>query len=266
MTPPPDPSNPAQPGAFKSQPWILFDTIAARSYLWGDTTNGLAIGSQLPAIDASGQMVFFNAPGRSTIATPWYTNLDQQSTLSYGMEVWAIYLHFMMPAMPPNQNIGYDLTANAGVPGTVKLVEAILNFGVLELELGQENQLRWPLTRFGAGGGLNVGGATVTNVALNGVPDGANVMKLAEPISMPRTQNLAAKIRLAAEVQAIIGTAAAPGVGQPLSPYVYGTADGTPPTTVSRAQPPFSTQLGFIGRRIKDTQYGQLPSPFNLQR
>ena len=265
MTPPPDPSNPAQPGAFKSQPWVLFDTVVARSFLWGDNSaNGLAVGTQMPAVDASGQMVFFNAPGRTTVTTPWYTNLDQQSQLSYGMEVWAIYLHIMVPVMTPNQNIGYDPTANAGVAGTVKLAEAILNFGVLELELGQENQLRWPLTRFGAGGGLNVNNSSNMAAALNGVPEGSNVMKLAEPISMPRTQNIAAKIRLAAEVQAIMGTPAAPGVGQPLSPYVYGIASA--PTLVNLTQPPFSVQLGFSGRRIKDTQYGQLPSPFNQNR
>jgi hypothetical protein len=265
MTPPPDPSNPATPGAFKSQPWILFDTVAARSFLWGDTTAaGLAIGTQLPAIDATGQMVFFNAPGRSTITTPYYTNLDQQSQLSYGMEVWAMYLHFMMPTMPPNQNIGYDLAANAGVPGTVKLVEAMLNFGVLELELGQENQLRWPLSRFGAGGGLYVNAGVVSTVALNGFPEGSNVMKLAEPIQMPRTQNIAAKIRLAPEVLGIIGTPGAPGVGQALSPYSYGIASA--PTIVSLAQPPFSVQLGLAGRRIKDTQYGQLPSPFAFRQ
>src|SRR5262245_61847320 len=112
MTPPPDPSNPAQPGSFKSQPWILFDTVASSSFLFGSTV--FQIGAQLPAIDAMGQMVFFNAPGRSTAATPVYTNLDQPGQLSYGMEVWAIYLHFMMPTMPPTQNIGYDLEANAG--------------------------------------------------------------------------------------------------------------------------------------------------------
>jgi hypothetical protein len=259
MTPPPDPSNPAQPGSYKSQPWVLFDTVAARSFLWGDLTNGLAVGAQLPAIDATGQMIFFNAPGRSSISTPVYTNLDQQSQLSYGMEVWAIYVHFMMPTMPPNQNIGYDLAANAGVPGTVKLVEAMLNFGVLDLTLGQESQLQWPLSRFGAGGGLNVNAGTVSTVALNGIPEGSNVMKLAEPIQMPRTQNISARIRLAPEVQAIIGTVAAPGVGQPLSPYSYGIASA--PTIVSLAQPPFAVQLGLAGRRIKDTQYGQLPAP-----
>ena len=252
------PPDNAQPKNFKSQPWTLFDSVVARSFLLGDiTANGLAVGTTLPAISANGEMIFFNAPGRNTAATPWYTNIDQQSTLSYGLEVWQIYVALEFPAMPPNQNIGYDLEANAGVPGTVKLAEAILNYSVLELELGQENQIRWPLSRFGAGGGLSVMSGLVTTIAQNGMPQEANVLKLPEPIEMPRTQNLSAKIRIAPEAHAIIGTVAAPGVGTTLSNYSYGVA--ATPTVVSLQQPPFKVQLGLQGRRIKDTQYGQIP-------
>lgn len=255
---PPVPPAGAAPETYKSQPWVLFDTVVARSFLLGDTTApGLAVGTTMPAISASGEMVFFNAPGRNTATTPWYTNLDQQSTLSYGFEVWQIYLSFMFPAFPPNQNIGYDLDANAGVPGTVKLMEAILNFGVLEMELGQENQVRWPLSRFGAGGGLYVNGGLITTVAQNSQPQASNVLKLPEPIEMPRTQNLAVKIRIAPEAHAIIGTRAALGVGMELADYVYGVA--ATPTTVSRQQPPWMVQLGLMGRRVKYTQYGQIP-------
>lgn len=251
---------PGETPNYKGQPWVLFDTVAARSFLLGDTVNGLAIGSNVPAISAAGELQFFNAPGRNTQTTPWYTNLDQQSMLSYGMEVWQIYLLFMMPAMPPIQNIGYDFESNAGVPGTVKLIEAILNFGELELLLGQEWQLSWPLSRFGAGGGIYLnGGAGVTNIAQNSVPEGANVMKLPESIEMIRTQNLAAKIRIAPEATQMIGTVAAPGVGQPLSPYVYGidVVDDVP-VLATKVQLPFALQLGLVGRRIKNTQYGQL--------
>jgi hypothetical protein len=251
-----------QPKDFKSQPWILFDTIVARSFLWGDTVNGIAVGTNLPAISGGGEMIFFNAPGRNNSTTPWYSNLDQQSTLSFGLEVWQVYLQFMFPAFTPNQNIGYDLEANAGVPGTIKLMEAILNFGVLEMDLGQENQMRWPLSRFGAGGGLNVNAGVVTTVGQNGQVQTNNVLRLPEPIEMPRTQNFAAKIRLAPEVQALIGTPAAPGVGQPLSNYQYGIANpNNVPTIASLPQEPFSVQLGLIGRRIKKTQYGQIPAP-----
>lgn len=246
------------PTQFKGQPWILFDTIVSSSFLIGAATN--AVGATTPAINANGQMIFFNAPGRSNSQTPWYTNLDLPGQLSYGMEVWAAYLMFAFPAMPPVQNIGYDFESNPGVPGTVKLMEAILNFSVLDLNLGQENQTRFPLSRFGAGGGVFMnGGAGVTNIAQNGVPEGANVLKLAEPIEMPRTQNLDVRITIAPEARPIIGTPTAPGVGQPLSDYEYGTAGGESPTVVDLAQLPFSLQLGLIGRRIKFTQYGQIP-------
>lgn len=244
---------------FKSQPWILFDTVAASSFLVGDATAaGTALGSNIPAINAQGELIFFNAPGRSTANTPWFSNVDIPGQLSYGMEVWQIYLLFAFPSMPPVQNIGYDLDANAGVPGTVKLAEAILNFGVLELELGQENQTRWPLTRFGAGGGLALGNGLVSTVVQNSIPEAANVMKLPEPMEMPRTQNFWAKIKLSPQAMALIGTIAAPGVGTALSPYVYGTEGGEAPTEVELTQLPFAVQLGLVGRRTKKTQYGQI--------
>lgn len=246
---------------FKSQPWILFDSIVSNSMLLGDgTADGLAVGTTIPAISSNGELIFFNAPGRNAASTPVLTNLDQQSTLSYGFEVWQIYIALQFPVLTPNQNTGYDLSANAGVPGTLKLMEAILNFGVLELQLGQENQALWPLTRFGAGGGLHVNAGTVAVVGQNAIPDGANVMKLPEPIEMPRTQNIYAKIKLAPQVYQLIGSPAAPGVGSKLAPYAYGIAAGTPATVVSLPQPPYKIELGLVGRRIKNTQYGQLPA------
>lgn len=258
-----DPNNP-QPGMvpqLKGQPWILFDTVVAKSFLVGDTTsNGIAIGSTLPAINAQGEMIFFNAPGRNNANTPYYCNLDQQSMLSFGLEVWGVYLLIAMPVMPPVQNIGYDFTSNPGVPGTVKLAESILNFSVIDLELGQENQTRFPTTRYGAGGGLWVNSGTVSTLAGNALPQNSNVLVLPEPVQMPRTQNLAAKLKISPEGMAMIGTVAAPGVGQPLSPYAYGIAAGETPTVVNLPQLPFLVQLGLIGRRIKFTQYGQIPA------
>lgn len=242
---------------FKGQPWILFDTIVSPSFLVGDTAHP-AIGTTLPAISSSGEMIFFNAAGRNTASTPYYSNMDAQSMLSYGMEAWGMYLLFMFPAFPPVQNIGYDFTSNPGVPGTVKLMEAILNFSVLEFELGQENQTRFHATRFGAGGGLTVTAGAVTTVAGNSLPQAANVMKFPEPIEMPRTQPIWAKLRIAPEGMAIIGTPTIPGVGQILSPYAYGVAGGEVPVVNSLPQLPFAIQLGIIGRRIKDTQYGQI--------
>jgi hypothetical protein len=247
-----------QPLEFKSQPWILYDTIVSTQFLLGATVN--AIGSAGPAISSSGEMNFFNSQGRNRAVMPWYTNQDLSGQLSYGLEVWQIYLSFQFPTFTPTQNQGYDLSDNAGVPPTVKLAEAILNFGMLEMDLGQENQLAWPLTRFGAGGGLAVNAGTVAVTAQNSIPQNANVMKLPEPIEMPRTQNISAKIRLAPECFPLIGSPAAPGVGAALSPYQYGILTGETPVVVPLAQLPFALQLGLVGRRIKKTQYGQIPA------
>lgn len=253
----PRPQGGGDPKAFKSQPWVLFDTVVAKSFLLGDTTaNGLAVGSQNPAISSSGEITFFNS-GRTRSNYPWYTNLDISGQLAYGLEVWQIYLALMFPVMPDVGNIGYDITGEPiSPPGTVKLAECIINFGVLQMDLGQEEQMSWPCHRFGAGGGV-AQNSSQTSLPSNGMPEGANVLKLPEPIEMPRTQNLAAKIRLAAEVQTMIGTVASPGVGQPLSPYSYGIV--STPTVVTLTQPPFAIQLGLVGRRIKKTQYGQIP-------
>lgn len=253
-------TNPALIPQFKGQPWTLFDTIVSVSYLLGDTIP--AIGATTPAINLNGEMVFFSSPGRSNSNTPWYTNLDTPGILSYGMEVWAMYLMFAFPALPPVQNRGFDFTINPGVPPTVKLMEAILNFGVIDLNLGQENQTRFPCSRFGAGGGVYMnGGAGVTNIAQNGIPEGANVLKFPEPIEMPRTQNLDVKLKIAPEARPMIGTLAAPGVGSPLLAYEYGTAPAAgedPEVVVELAQLPFSLQFGLVGRRVKNTQYGQI--------
>lgn len=242
---------------FKGQPWILFDSVVSSSFLVGDTVP--AVGGTTPAVNSDGSIVFFNSPGRSKSNTPYYTNMDQPGTLSYGLEVWAMYLLFGFPTMTPNQNIGYDVTLNPGVPGTVKLTEAILNHGVLDVELGQENQTSFPCTRFGAGGGMYIASGSVATLASNGLPVNAHVMNMPEPIEMPRTQPINARIRLAPAAQAIIGTPAAPGVGQPLSPYLYGISGGEVPVVASKPQLPFMLQFGFIGRRIKFTQYGQVP-------
>lgn len=248
------------PKKFKGQPWVLFDTVVARSFLLGDTSSaGLAVGSQTPAISANGEIVFFNAGGRNKATFPWYTNLDTQSMLAYGLEVWQIYVMMAFPSQTPNQNNGYDFSVNPGVPGTIKLAEAILNYSVLSLDLGQENQVEFPLTRFGAGGGLAIEGSSAAVVrGNNGIPTESMVLKLPEPIMMPRTQNLSAKIRIAPEAQPMIGSPALPGVGFGLINYAYGIQNGEVLTTVSLQQLPYSIQLGLVGRRVKYTQYGQI--------
>ena len=250
---------PQDPKAFKGQPWILFDSIVAKSYLLGDGVNGLAVGSQVPAISQSGEIVFFQSSGRTKANMPWYTNLDVAGQLAYGLEVWQIYLCFAFPTLPPQNYQGSTLaaSANSTVPPTTRLMEAILNFGVLELNLGQEEQTVWPCTRFGAGGGL-AGGSFINSTMQNSIPQGANVMKLPEPIQMGRTQNLSAKIRLAPEAFAMIGNLALPGTGSPLAPYQDVLVQGDPSTIATLAELPYKLELGLVGRRIKFTQYGQV--------
>lgn len=252
-------NQPAAPKQFKSQPWVLFDTVVAKSYLLGDTSaNGLAVGTQTPAINAQGEMVFFGQSGRTQANYPWYTNMDTAGQLAYGMEVWQVYLLFAFPAAPLIANNTYNAPAavpNALLPPpTTRLLECLVNFGVLEFTLGQESQFSFPVSRFGAGGGVK-DNANATSLPSNADQQAANVLKFPEPIEMPRTQNLSAKLRLASEVLALIGTVAAPGVGAPLPNVSYTIATVATALTLQ----PYATQLGFVGRRVKKTQYGQLP-------
>lgn len=128
---PPKPRNPA---AFKSQPWVLYDTIVAESFLLGDSTNGNAVGGQTPAISSSGEINFFQSAGRTTATMPWYTNLDTVGQLSYGFQVWQIYVNIMFPAMPPFASINPNAPVSPApiaqgpgyIPPTVRLMECIL--------------------------------------------------------------------------------------------------------------------------------------------
>lgn len=244
----------AAPGVFKGQPWLIFDTVVSPSFLLGDP-NGLAIGTQIPAISASGEMVFLSA-GRTRSAVPQYTNMDINGQLSYGMNVWQIYLRLFMPIVTPNQNTGFDHEIDAGVAPTEKLAESIINFGILELDLGQEEQVAFPCCDFKAAGGLVISNSIASASVQNSIPQDANILKLAEPIQCPRTQNITAKIRVAPEARAMIGTVAAPGVGSARAPYVF-SVDAE--TQVELEELPYGVQLGLVGQRLKKSQYGQVP-------
>ena len=254
------PEKPNAPGAFKGQPWTLFDSVAALSFLLGDTSQaGLAIGSRIPAINRAGEMIFFSA-GRTRSSVEHLTNIDQDAQMAYGIEIWQMYIVTKAPIMPTYQSDGGmdgdppDFYGATGAMSSAhKLMETIIKYGVLQLTVGQEEQIFFPLDRFGSGGGA----AFIYELA-NGLPFGANVMVLPEPISIPRTQNLNAKIKLMPEVHTLIGTPAAPGVGTPLQPYQLTYWDGEAPAVVSLPQPPFMVQVGLQGRRVKDTQYGQI--------
>ena len=254
--------NPQNPAAFKSQPWDLFDTITARSFLMGDTVNGKAAGSEVPAISANGEIVFFQSSGRTRANMPWYTNLDVPGQLAYGFQVWQISISVIMPAMVGNQSNNNPGVGDDGVSPVVRLSEALLNYSVLQLNLGQEDQIEWPTSRFPAGGGLSLAVASADDASFqsvnNGVSMASNVLSLPEPIEMGRTQNLSAKIRLAPEVFPLIGSIAAPGVGLALLPYKYTIPQDEVPVVVDLPMPQFAIQLNLKGRRVKQTQYGQL--------
>ena len=243
------------PGTYKGQPWILFDTVSAKSFLLGDTTNGLADGTQSPAISNAGEMVFFSTP-RTRAIVPQLTNLDVPGQLAYGMEAWQMYLHISFPIVTPNQNLGWSQEVQAGVAPGLKLAEAILNHSTMELGLGQEEQTYWPVHRYGAGGGLYVTNGVANAYVQNSFPQDENVMKMPEAIEMIRTQNLFAKLRIDPQVHQLIGSEAAPGVGGPLDDYVLGIDEQT---TADLPQPPYKVQFGIIGRRVKKSQYGQIP-------
>jgi hypothetical protein len=254
-------------GEFKGQPWIVYDTIAARSFLVGENRPAFfAFGTSGPAITSAGEMVFFASGGRNKANMPWYTNLELNGQLSYGFEVWQMYLHFGFPQVP---NIPSDDPQDAffGISYPVWLAAAILNFGELELNLGQEIQTTWPLNRFGAGGGYSSNPHTDLQAVQSSIPNAANVLALAEPIEIPRTQNLDARIRLAPEAIATIGhnvgVSGGAGFGTELSgtwPLTCPTEDEKKPETVELPFPPYTVQLGLIGRRVKKTQYGQTPN------
>jgi hypothetical protein len=266
-------ANVKAPGAYKGQPWTLFDSVVSESFLLGDTAH-LAIGTQNPAINANGEMIFFSA-GRTRGTVPNYCNMDQNAQVAFGVEIWQMYILVQIPMncaqgdgkfipdeeSPSYPGDGYWLGIQPGCPPSAyKLGEAIIQYGVCQLMVGQEEQCFYPVHRFGAGGGeYHVG----YNMASNGVPEGANVLVLPEPISIPRTQNLIGKIILPAEVRAMIGTPTAPGVGSPRAPYVYYYWDpdadpGEEPTMVELAEVPYLVQWGLQGRRVKQTQYGQI--------
>lgn len=245
---------------FKSQPWVIFDTIASYSFLVGETDPALqAFNTGAPAISSRGEMIFF-AAGRTEAQAPWYTSTELVGQLSYGFEAWQVFLYLGLPVYPSSSSNTPIASGAAGQvsPMTI-LANCILNFGVLEMRLGQEEQMDFPCTRFGAGGGLRIGSASAAQLASNGVPEGSNVLALPDAIDIARTQNLDARIRLADEVLPIIGNNTTPGVGLQQNNYLY-TAGPNPPDDDADTPPlPMMVRLGFIGRRVKKTQYGQLP-------
>ncbi len=242
-------------GQFKDQPWIVFDTVAAKSFLVGETRADFrAFGTNGPAINQAGELLFF-AAGRTEPNAPWYTSTELVGQLSYGFEAYQVYVHFGFPPYPAINESDGDDEGEGHLSPTVALMQAIINFGVLQMDLGQEQQMSWPVHRFGAGGGMHLMGSFGSTTSQNSLPESANVLALPEPVAIARTQNLNCKIRLAPEALPLIGTNSDPGVGTELSEFEIQLEDTSP----SIPQFPFSIQVGLIGKRIKKTQYGQVP-------
>lgn len=258
-------------GDFKKQPWILYDTIAARSFLIGDNTAaGLAIGTQNPAINQNGEMIFFGVGGRDKANTPELTNMDA-SLLSVGLEIWKLGIEFRMPLLEGIHNTGFDPDLALGINGVMKLVECITNWGIFSLDAGQEEQMSWPLTAIGAAGGLWVSDNVSVLLGQNGPPDVDRGMRLPEPIAIERTQVLKGKIKIGPECQQMIGfygpspaTRANWGVGQPLEPYLYYSTPIAPsedPTLHTLPQNPYAITVKLWCQRVKREQYGSYEAP-----
>ncbi len=251
-------------GQFKGQPWVVYDTVAAKSFLVGESRpDFFAFGTSGPAITNAGELIFFSS-GRTEPNQPWYTNLELVGQLSYGFEAWQVYVHFGFPQVPSQQESFPVEGDELELSYPAMLASMIINFGVLQLTLGQEEQMSFPLHRFGAGGGYSAH-ALGLDVVQNAIPQGANIMAFPEPTMIPRTQNIDAKIRLAPEILETIGTLAARGFGTPLDPPALGGGweltcpiEGSP-VVVELPFPAYTVQVGLIGRRIKKTQYGQVP-------
>jgi hypothetical protein len=184
---------------------------------------------------------------------PWFTNLDVPGQLAYGLEVWQIYFALLNPRVPPLMQQGQITSPSDVGPSTVMQFEStLLQFGELEVELGQENQMKWPLSRFGQGGGV-YNSSLVNGAGTNSRQDAANVLNLAEPIQMPRTQNFNAVIRIAPEAGPILTA-----LGGPLPSLKLWNESLDTPGDITVPQLPYALQIGFVGRRIKKTQYGQI--------
>jgi hypothetical protein len=251
---------------FKGQPWILYDTVAARSFLAGDDgDDGRAIGSRVPAVSAKGELSFFQERTRKQVSEV-YTNLDVAGQLSYGMEVWGVYVQTMLPIAV------FAEDGDASGLQMAKLAEVLLHGSAILVDLGQEEQSAFHTLRFGAGGGMTMDGVGGPGAGVihtnNGIAYRRHMMVYPEPIEMPRTQNFGVSMELSPEALDLIGTVAAPGVGVALAGFeITVTPFGeVSPIVIDKRQLPYMVQVGFVGRRVKKTQYGQLSKPRSKQR
>lgn len=246
---------------FKSQAWMLYDTVASQSFLIGGVEPNLgqvnALGTSGPAVNRQGELNYFDAGRTRNNPGVAYTNMDSNSTLAYGMEVWAIYCTVLFPSLRSLLDDGGGGLV-VPFPRAVRLAEAIINHAVIAVRLGQEfDQVLAPSHKFGSGGAFVSGSDLVAN-PINGLPGRQNVMVLPEPIEMPRTQNLSVKQTLSPEAIAFLGNAAAPGVGLSLPPVTTTFLDGGGnAVAIDVPELPYAVQIGLIGKRIKHTQYGQ---------
>ena len=246
---------------FKSQAWMLYDTVASKSFLVGGDEPNIgeqdAIGTNAPAISTAGEVGFFDQGRTKSNAGVFYTNMDVSGSLSYGMEVWGIYVTVLMPSLRLIEDDGAGGII-VPFPRVSRLGEALINGAVMSVQLGQEfEQILAPNHKFGSGGAYITGGDFLQN-PVNGLPTRQNVMVLPEPIEMPRTQNIGCKMQLSGEALKFIGNGNDPGVGLSLPPVITTFTDaGGNAVQIDVAEMPFGLQVGLIGKRIKHVQYGQ---------
>lgn len=241
-------------GAFKGQPWVLYDTVASSDFRIGSPVN--ALGAPSPAINGQGEMNFFNTPSRNRANWPQLTNLDTPGTMSYGLKCYAIGVELRFPTLYSLQSTkgnphGLTPAPTVGPSQGQRLAEALLNWSTLQVIYGQEPQFEYPLTSFSNAGAL-FSSTSVLNSQQNGLPAIDVALTLPEPIEMGRTQVITAKVVVAPFMFELIGQGADIGVGMPR--YGYSLADDE--TTTLLPENPWALTVKLMGERTKLTQYG----------
>lgn len=246
--------------AWKEQPWMLYDTVASRDYRIGtDPTIFPAIGTTQPAFNQSGEAVFFDAAGRNRANFPQLTNMDTPGTLAYGFRCHAVALELKFPMQMLAQTLDTNEMTPAGPAPGQKLGECILQFGTLQMMLGQEEQFYFPCSSFSNGGALWSPTGIFSSVQ-NGFPAQQILMMLPKPVLMGRTQNMSVKLKISPLCFDLIGRGAVnPGVGAPVDDYLFTTPDTVDPAVGVQTElpmPPYALTCKLYGAREKLTQYG----------
>lgn len=246
--------------AWKEQPWMMYDTVASRDFRIGAVVDAgfPALGTSQPAFNQQGECVFFDAGGRNKANWPQLTNMDVPGQLSYGFRCHAVALELKFPMQILAQTMQTNASAPTGPSPAQKLAECIVQFGSLQMMLGQEEQFFFPVSSFSNGGALYTPTGIFSN-AQNGFPAQNVLLALPKPILMGRTQNLSVKLKIAPQCFTLIGRGAAAGVGAPVDDYAFTTPDLVDPAVgvvTELPMPPYGITCKLYGAREKLAQYG----------